>query len=207
MGTVTPQPLRLDEHHCEGSGPIDCYTFSMNSLKACTWNVEGLSELKVLQVCTYMADHSIGVCCIQETRNINADYYYTSDGFLVVLSGCTGSTHDFAGVGFVVAPTLVRNVVGFDQHSSRMASLKLRVQDGVAVLFSVYAPHNMKDLASRMNFYDCLHELYHKTSVNGPVLIFGDLNARLGTRHPGEDEVMGAHGYGREISSKVEVPN
>ena len=94
-GPVSLLGIDQESHHCEGSGHIDYH--NTNSFKTCTWNVEGLSDVKVVQVCAYMKDHRVGVCCIQQTRSINSEYYYTCGGFLVVLSGCAGSVHDFAG--------------------------------------------------------------------------------------------------------------
>jgi len=154
-----------------------------------------------------MREYTIGVSCIQETRSVNSDYYFTDDGFLVVLSGCTGTTHDFAGVGFIISPAVVHQVVGFCQYSSRIACLKLRVVGGVIALFSVYAPHNLKDLPMRLEFYEHLSDLYSKTSVNGPKYFLGDFNARLGHRLPGESNVMGRYGYGAAAGHRVEVPN
>ena len=38
-------------------------------------------------------------------------------------------------------------------------------------------------------------------------MVFGDFNARLGHKRPGEDAVMGECGFGHEAHHGVEVPN
>ena len=52
-----------------------------------TWNVEGLSEIKVYELITYMSRCEIGVLCIQETHIAKTPYYKTDSGYMVILSG------------------------------------------------------------------------------------------------------------------------
>ena len=60
-------------------------------------------------------------------------------GFLLVLCGlATSEPVETAGVGFLISPSARRSVVSFQQHSARMAGLKLRVPGGKLVC-NVYA--------------------------------------------------------------------
>jgi hypothetical protein len=60
----------------------------------------------------------------------------TPEGFLLILSGSAEEdTSETAGVGFQVAPSARRSVIGFCQASSRMASLKIRVRKGKIVFW------------------------------------------------------------------------
>ena len=52
-----------------------------------SWNVEGLTDIKVIEVKSFMRRHNISVVCIQETHIKRTPYYTTEGGFLVVLSG------------------------------------------------------------------------------------------------------------------------
>jgi len=88
-----------------------------------------------------------------------------------------------------------------------MASLKVKTTGGVFALFSVYAPHNLKDTSEKLSFYDDLGKLLKRTSTNGPRFIYGDFNARIGTQRHGEQSVIGEHGFGREAVHKVDCPN
>ena len=128
-------------------------------------------------------------------------------GYLVILSGSAGADPEWAGVGFIVAPKLRSRVVGFCQLCNRIASIKLKCNGEKLSLICVYAPHNMKPMDEKWAFYDKLSDHYQQIAVNGPRLIFGDLNARLGQRRPGEQDVLGDYCFGREASHKVEVAN
>ena len=151
-----------------------------SGLVVSSWNVEGLTTIKVEEVCTYMICNSVDIMCIQETRRGNTDKYYTDRGFLVLLSGRGDGSKEYAGVGFLVSPSIQPSILGFTPHSSRTASLKLRVQGGCLGICCVYAPHNLKPLPDRVSFYEELERSLRSMSVNGPKLVFGDLNARIG---------------------------
>ena len=172
-----------------------------------TWHVEGLTDLKLHQICAYMQMNNIGICCMQETGRKMSDHYVTEDDSKVILSGSSGSAPEWAGVGFIVSPKLSCYIEGFCQVNSRIANIKLKVDGGTIVIFCVYAQHNLKDLGDRFEFYEQLSRIYLKTSSNGPKLVFGDFNARIGNRRPGEELVLGEFCFGKEAVHKVEVPN
>ena len=143
-------------------------TLRWNSNRICigTWNVEGLTEVKLFEIRTYMNLHGVDVFCIQETRQSGSDYYVTDDGFLVVLSGGSDGGREWAGVGFIVAPRLKKHVDGFCQVSSKVASLKVKCSGGRFGLISVYAPHNLKNLNEKWAFYEELGDHLQRLSVN-----------------------------------------
>ena len=80
------------------------FSYCFSCMKVCTWNVEGLTEVKTHEICSYMQVHGIDVCGIQETRVSKSDYYDTDDGFMVILSGSAGENREWAGVGFILSP-------------------------------------------------------------------------------------------------------
>ena len=69
------------------------------------------------------------------------------------------------------------------------------------------APHNLKPLPERVQFYDNLEDAVAQVSSNGPKLILGDLNARIGQKRPGEESILGDFRFGREATHRVELPN
>ena len=171
--TVSPSPVRK-----AGRTP--------NRLTIGSWNLEGMTDLKLHKICTYMKLHSIDILCIQETRKINSDKYLSDDGCTVLLSGSGESCREWAGVGFVISARADRCVIGFRPLSNRIACLKLRVAGGTLALFTTLAPHNLRPLPEKAAFYDELDQAVQVVRANGPTYIFGDLNARLGQRRPGE---------------------
>ena len=71
---------------------------------------------------------------------------------------------------------------------------------------NVYAPHNLKDLQTRFDFYVQLDTVFRQCSATRKFII-GDLNARIGHCKRGEEKIIGQHGFGREEVHKVEGPN
>ena len=118
-----------------------------------SWNVEGLSDAKLIQLQRVMVSRNIKVLCLQETRVAKSEYRVTEEGFLLIQSGRRDDERESAGVGFLVAPDVRRSVIGFCQMSRRIAYVKLRVKGGKAVVFTAYAPHNRRPFDERQAFY------------------------------------------------------
>ena len=147
-----------------------------------TWNVEGLTDANVVELQHYMMDIGLDVLCLQETHWTNTDSHVTDAGFLLILSGVMVTEREElerASVGFLVAPSARKSVVSFCQQSSRMTSLKIRVPGGKINLCSIYAPHPGKTLDERQTFYQSLAEWIASISGHGPLVLLGDMNARL----------------------------
>ena len=88
-------------------------------------------------------------------------------------------------------------IYGFTKFNNIVASLKLTTNRSKCVILCVYAPHNMKRLDERQQFYLDVGKIYESTTVNGPKYILGDFNARIGDRHHGEEGVLGQHTWER----------
>ena len=86
----------------------------------------------------------------------------------------------------VVAPWCGGKIQAHRQISDRLAYIKLRVIGGTLGIITAYAPHNMKPLPERFNFYVALDDAYKKCSANQGKVVCGDLNARIGRCQPGE---------------------
>ena len=105
-----------------------------------TWNIEGYTVSKQIELETIMRRTGIMIMCVQETWVSKSDVFVTESGFLVVLSGGVGDEEgeERAGVGFIVASAFRQSIVGFQQATARMASMKLRISGGKAAIFSAY---------------------------------------------------------------------
>ena len=176
-------------------------------LRVCTWNIEGLTDVKLEEVNCYMRRHGIDVCCLQETRAKDSAYYTTESGNLLIMSGSTEAEASHAGVGFIIAKDTKHHVKKFCQISSRLASVTLKVRGGSFSICNVYAPHNLKDSSLKEAFYDELNKHWQRLRGQGGRCIFGDMNARLGEARPGEEDVLGEFCFGREAIFKVDLPN
>ena len=89
-----------------------------------TWNVEGLTDIKIHMLQRIMRQSNIGVLCLQETHRCGSDYWITEDGYLVILSGVAEDVREYAGVGFLISPRIRPALLGFLQVSNRICCLK-----------------------------------------------------------------------------------
>ena len=110
-----------------------------------TWNVKGLTDVKLHCICSHMLRYGVDIICLQETWASQAEYYNIK-GYKVILSGSDAVGRTWAGVGFVVSPRYASRVCGFLQFSDRLASLKLKVAGGKVGIINGYAPHNLKPM-------------------------------------------------------------
>ena len=56
-------------------------------LRVATWNVEGLSDIKVYELINFMRRQRIDILCMQETHILHTPYYRMEDGSLIIPSG------------------------------------------------------------------------------------------------------------------------
>ena len=156
-----------------------------------------------------MKKYQLDIVCIQETWISKASYYNTFDNCMVILSGVDGPQEErnWTGVGFILSAKVRRSLRSFLQYSDRMACIKVQAGSNLVGILSIYAPHNMKPLPEKVAFYADLTTLYDRCSTDGPKIICGDFNARLGECRSGEDQVIGPHAFGREASRATELSN
>ena len=168
-----------------------------SQLRIATWNIEGLTEAKLIELTWHMNSMGIDILCIQETHKSESTYEITDDGFLLILSGTAGGEDiETAGVGFLIAPHMRNSVVSFRQESSRLARAKIRVKGGKVSICSVYAPHSGKSLSMRQSFFTALGDFLRKSSRHGALMVLGDFNARLHRRYHNEDHILGPYVFG-----------
>jgi hypothetical protein len=183
------------------AGPTLC-----DALVICTWNVRGLTDLKLYELILHMTTYDIDVLCIQETHISSSAVRYER-GYTVILSGSDEDSRSWAGVGIIVAPRCRHRIKSYKQISDRLCSLKLKVDGGILGLISAYAPHNLHVLSARFGFFSELDHNYRRLSANVAKLVIGDLNSRVGASFPGEEHIIGPHSFGRRAVHQVEVPN
>ena len=133
-----------------------------------SWNLEGMTDIKLYEVCRYMKSNSIDVMCIQEVRRLHSDTFKSDAGYLVYSSGSIACKREWTGVGFIVSPKVQKHVIGFRPLTNRVAVLKLRVMGGCMAMVSAYAPHNLRPISEQISFYDDLDKALQGVGTNGP---------------------------------------
>ena len=135
------------------------------TLVCATWNVRGLTKLKEVELILHMRRYDIDILCVQETR-VATSSEYTVSGFVFILSGSDGEERSWNGVGFIIAPWCRWRLTSYKQISDRVSYAKLKVPGGVAAIFSVYAPHNLKPTSEKVDFYNALETSFRECSAN-----------------------------------------
>ena len=148
-----------------------------------TFNVEGLKELgKHSQLVSYMKSKNISILAIQETHISHSDTF-VYEGYKFYLSGTKND--NFAGVGFIVSPSMNIHVRGFKPVSSRIAILRVAASPRSLEIYSIYAPSQLSsgensvalDLERKQGFWDDMNSFCNTQSPYFPIIV-GDFNAR-----------------------------
>ena len=121
--------------HCNFLGPF------AGKVKVASWNVEGLTDIKLYEVRAFMQRNGISITWIQETRVMSTPHY-TENGFLVILSGSASGNRENAGVAFVIAHWKKRAVIGFSSFRAESLVSRYVFPGGKLALFSAYVPHS-----------------------------------------------------------------
>ena len=108
-------------------------------INVCTWNVEGLTDIKIEQICKYTRSNSTDVTFLQNTRRNNSDNFVTNSGHEVVLICSSAEGRKWAGVGCIIAPGFRKAAIGFRPDGGRMASLRVTTATGPIAFIVVYA--------------------------------------------------------------------
>jgi exonuclease III len=140
---------------------------STDQLCVGTWNIEGLTDEKILLLQVYMEKYGIHLLCLQEVRKPLSEYIITEAGFLLISSGGQNSP-EWAGVGFLVHPKLRKSVQNFCQYSNRIAGIKLRVPGGKIAIACAYVPHALRPFTERFDFFQSVQKYWHSISAIGP---------------------------------------
>ena len=181
----------------QGNNARPCKT----NLNVATWNIEGLTDEKLVELQEYMFREQIDIICLQELHKTTPECCTTDAGYMLIVSASEGEDSSSAGVGFLVAPWIRRSVINFKQEGSRMAALRLRVRGGKLTLITAYAPHSGYSFAVRQKFFQDLGHFFSSFPSHGLRLVYGDLNAKLYHRAVGEEEIVGPYVFESPVAA------
>ncbi|GFR95772.1 endonuclease-reverse transcriptase [Elysia marginata] len=92
-------------------------------------------------------------------------------------------------------------VEGFEKHSARIISCKIKLKDEYRQIIQVYAPTTSYDDNDTDILYDDLENAIYQKKCK-QFIIMGDLNAKIGIKENNEDnEWIGPHGIGERNES------
>ncbi len=177
-----------------------------------TWNVHGLTAASKRETLGSDCEHyNIDILCIQETKTKEHWEQHLQSKHKLILLQQKDSYH--RGLGFVISPRLMNNVVSFRNISDRVATLDITIptksgEPKKCRIINAYGPTSEKAIEDSTlldNFYEEL-EAALRLPARWMVYICGDFNAKLGKYQPDNDEAgyrscMGAYGCGTRNSN------
>ena len=155
MDDVSPIPIFVDRfssnntsfYYFMNSTPLIVHSSEIN---IATWNVEGMSDDKLICLTRSMRQHGIHILCITETHIEDSFQLRTDDSYFIFYSGSNIESPSRFGVGFIITPYIISSVIGCGPISHRLCSLRLRVFG----IICAYAPHNGHSLILRQHFFE-----------------------------------------------------
>ena len=165
------------------------------------WNVEGLATSGKLKMVTWqMKRHGLDVLAIQETHLRGTKRFRTENGRMdVILSGATDQSYNnnsgqryAAGVGLILSDRARKALIGYEAVSDRVLTAQFRLKSRKLTIICAYITQSMLPVEVRRETWDLVDAELEKMR-GGQVLLLGDMNARLRSRQPGEEDVIGRH--------------
>ncbi|XP_063911972.1 craniofacial development protein 2-like [Zophobas morio] len=111
----------------------------------------------------------------------------------IMYSGVESSIWAQAGVGCIVKNDFMSRIKRWEGVNERIMVVEVRFdEDEFWTVIIVYGPNENDNKNSKEKFWDELQEVYEKSS--SPILIVGDLNARVGSEARNSNGVIGSFG-------------
>jgi hypothetical protein len=143
-----------------------------------------------------LARRRVDVCCVQETRwKGNGTRHIGANEELYKFYWC-GEKLACNGVGMLIRGHLAENVIDVTRLNSRIIRVRLRIENELFTIFSVYAPQTGRSDQEKDEFWSQLSDSVRKVPTGDIVILGGDLNGHVGISPNGFDQVHGGHGYG-----------
>jgi hypothetical protein len=155
-----------------------------------TWNIKTLTG-KENELIQEMKRNKVECMGISETRRKGVGELTMDNQHICIYSGIDRARRASKGVGIVLTPNLRERMEEWRGCGPRMISLILNLENKLGVI-QVYAPTEDTDILEKEQFYvDLMKELNRLDQLVEEILIMGDLNARIGQRKKGEEEIRG----------------
>lgn len=157
-----------------------------------TWNVKTLLRPgKLTNVIMEAKRYNIDILGMSEVRWMGADRI-TQGEYEMIYSG--GDKHE-RGVGILIARKLSKRVVEVIPMSDRVMAIIINNKPKPISVMQVYAPTTDHDDDEVEAFYEEIERVGKKLRLDGPVLLLGDFNAKVGAGKVGNS--IGMHGLGQ----------
>jgi exonuclease III len=165
-------------------------------LKFLAKNVQSiLSDGRELELLETIDDIQWDIFFISETwRKSKEEIWKSSKGHLFLGSGWA---EGHRGVAIMIHRRHVRGFKGFHAVSERACAADVYIHGTRLRFISAYMPDSSYDLAEVEATYNQLDMLCNRAKqIHRRIVLGGDMNAVVGRSRPGEEPIVGPHGFG-----------
>ena len=174
-------PDRLESVPTPNKHLINCKNTTIIS----SFNVNTLGILgRLEELCNSAKSQQIDIIAVQEHRFYHPDdpyIYHKADSYQLVTSSSWKNSVNASvgGVGFLLSPTALNNLVNVDPISPRILLIELQGNPKTTIICA-YSPHNSRPVEEVEEFYSTLRATIEQVPLHNFLVIAGDLNAQLG---------------------------
>ena len=161
-------------------------------LKVGTLNVGSMTG-RGREVAAVMENRQIDVLCVQETKWTGSKARELGGGYKLYYHGCERNKN---GIGIILNPSLVGDVVEVKRQSDRIMRMKMDYKGSMLNVISAYAPQTGCDEEEKDKFWDEMDDVIISIPTEERVVIGADLNGHVGEDNVDCKDVMGRHGFG-----------
>ena len=128
---------------------------------------------------------NIDVIAVQEHRFYhpnNTIKYHTIESYNLITSSShkNSSNASIGGVGFLLSPRALNNLLSVESISQRILVIELSGNPKTTII-CVYSPHNSSPIDEVEQFYETLKQTIEQIPLHNFLVIAGDFNAQLGS--------------------------
>lgn len=163
-----------------------------NNIKIGTWNIKGLAG-KEIELVEEMEKQQLDYLGITETKKKGQGVTRIAKGYWLYWSGVEQTKWGSEGVGLVISPKNIENVIKENLANSRLLRVELRLTTTESwTLIVAYGVNDNAAKVEKDSFWENLQkEIDASTSK---IIILGDLNGRVGNNNKGIERYLGTHG-------------
>lgn len=126
-----------------------------------------------------MEKHQIDICGLSETKKKGKGT--TAFGrYILIYSGKGKQDRAHSGVGILIHEKFTQCIENIEYVDDRILNVSLKINNIVYNLISTYAPDISKPREESEHFYEKLQDTVNELGNKDRIIIFGDLNARIG---------------------------
>lgn len=154
------------------------YQNNKKHLLIATWNIRSWN-LREQEIISELERQHIDICAISETKK-KGKGKIEYENYIFIYSGVDEPVRAKAGVGILINKELETNIEEIKHISERILRIAIKLSNSKLYIFSVYGPVDCKLKNVKKQFYDILQQELSSVNDKNPIIILGDINARIG---------------------------